>query len=146
MSLSTRVKFETHFARYDQRVSKKIAVLLILTVLTAGTATGCAESTKPVIVSDGCAHALENLAVATTNDFLSDEQANSYDLASLNACQSAEEYIAGVLKNPLALGFESLERSQVIDYGLRISCPTLDTQKKSPVCADAETDGLLNNY
>lgn len=127
-------------------MSKKIAVLLVLTVLTAGTATGCAESTKPVIVSDGCTHALENLTVAITNDFLSDEQANSYDLASLNACQSAEEYIAGVLKNPLALGFESLERSQVIDYGLRISCPTLDAPRKSPVCADAATAGLLINY
>lgn len=125
-------------------VTRKIAGFLTVATMAATILSGCAESKSSVTVSDECAQSLESLAVANTNELLSDQQANNYDLATLRACQSAEEYIEAVLKNPQALGFGSLDRSQVLEYGIGVSCSTLDAQNKTPVCADAQTAKLFN--
>lgn len=95
--------------------------------------------TATVSVSGACSASLAELENVEPGDF---EAEDAGIVASLSACTSADEYLAGVTANPASwvlTGPEFVDGDNIFP-----SACALDGAADTPVCVDARADGYLD--
>ena len=109
--------------------------------------TGCESDVEEIVISHACTQAFEDLrqisdamyAAEAEGKTFTDAQWNSIDVAPLQSCISADEWLAAGKQNPGALGFT---RPDAIDETvLDVFCHG-DDVSSTPVCVDAAVKGI----
>jgi hypothetical protein len=120
-------------------------VLLAACTSTASTSTpesGGPDETAPAeaTVSAGCAAALADLETLPSDATFEEEDA--LILVGLSSCASVDEYLLAVHENPQSWLYDS--ESAVRDDLVLLSACGVAGAETTPVCVDAESQGLLS--
>ncbi|MDN3903314.1 hypothetical protein [Arthrobacter sp. YD2] len=109
--------------------------------------TGCESDVADTVVSHACTQAFEELrqisdamyAAEAEGKTFTDAQWNSIDVAPLQSCTSADEWLAAGKQNPGALGFTHPDA--IDETVLGVFCYG-DDVTSTPVCVDAAAKGI----
>ncbi|MCC9173806.1 hypothetical protein [Arthrobacter sp. zg-Y179] len=121
--------------------------VVLLALCATLVVTGCESDVEDTAISHACAQAFEDLrqisdamyAAEAEGNIFTDDQWNSIDVPPLEACNSADEWLAAGKQNPGALGFTHPDA--IDETVLGVFCYG-DDVTSTPVCVDAAAKGI----
>ena len=123
---------------------KAISTAAVLAFIVCSTS-GCADldSARTTTIGDACQKAIQQQNEAWADPDASESKIQEAETKGLKDCKDLDEWSTAVSYNPGSVGYEELSLEEAAN-SVYLACSSVDSERATPVCADAAKRGYLD--